>query len=326
MTGWPMLVFGRAAWALLIERFAGYPKPLFDRISHPVVWIGRLIDWLDKQLNIRGVSPQEGRVRGALAVASLMVAVFIPSYYLSRILTHWPYGWLAEALLATTLIAQKSLKDHVVAVYDGLGRSLAEGRQKVSLIVGRDPAELDEAGVAKAALESLAENASDGVVAPVLWYALLGLPGIVMYKAINTADSMIGHKNEKYQWFGWAAARLDDLVNLPASRLTGFLFAAADPSRFGEIVQVMQRDAPKHQSPNAGWPEAAMAAALGVRFGGSRLYDGEMVELPYMGDGRDNITRDDIQRGLRVLSRAMWLLFLGMLLVSLFVAAVDINP
>ncbi len=321
-----MLVFGRAAWALLIERFAGYPKPLFDRISHPVVWIGRLIDWLDKQLNIRGVSPQEGRVRGALAVASLMVAVFIPSYYLSRILTHWPYGWLAEALLATTLIAQKSLKDHVVAVYDGLGRSLAEGRQKVSLIVGRDPAELDEAGVAKAALESLAENASDGVVAPVLWYALLGLPGIVMYKAINTADSMIGHKNEKYQWFGWAAARLDDLVNLPASRLTGFLFAAADPSRFGEIVQVMQRDAPKHQSPNAGWPEAAMAAALGVRFGGSRLYDGEMVELPYMGDGRDNITRDDIQRGLRVLSRAMWLLFLGMLLVSLFVAAVDINP
>ena len=321
-----MLVFGRAAWALLIERFAGYPKPLFDRISHPVVWIGRLIDWLDKQLNIRGVSPQEGRVRGALAVASLMVAVFIPSYYLSRILTHWPYGWLAEALLATTLIAQKSLKDHVVAVYDGLGRSLAEGRQKVSLIVGRDPAELDEARVAKAALESLAENASDGIVAPVLWYALLGLPGIVMYKAINTADSMIGHKNEKYQWFGWAAARLDDLVNLPASRLTGFLFAAADPSRFGEIVQVMQRDAPKHQSPNAGWPEAAMAAALGVRFGGSRLYDGEMVELPYMGDGRDNITRDDIQRGLRVLSRAMWLLFLGMLLVSLFVAAVDINP
>ena len=326
MTGWPMLVFGRAAWALLIERFAGYPMPLFDRISHPVVWIGRLIDWLDKQLNIRGVSPQEGRVRGALAVASLMVAVFIPSYYLSRILTHWPYGWLAEALLATTLIAQKSLKDHVVAVYDGLGRSLAEGRKKVSLIVGRDPAELDEAGVAKAALESLAENASDGIVAPVLWYALLGLPGIVMYKAINTADSMIGHKNVKYQWFGWAAARLDDLVNLPASRLTGFLFAAADPSRFGEIVQVMQRDAPKHQSPNAGWPEAAMAAALGVRFGGSRLYDGEMVELPYMGDGRDNITRDDIQRGLRVLSRAMWLLFLGMLLVSLFVAAVDINP
>ena len=323
---WPVLVFGRAAWALLIERFAGYPQPLFDRISHPVVWIGKLIDWLDKQLNVQGVSAQEGRLRGAVAVAILLAAAFIPTYYLSRILAHWPFGWLAEALLATTLIAQKSLKDHVVAVYDGLGRSLAEGRQKVSMIVGRDPAQLDEAGVSKAALESLAENASDGIVAPVLWYALLGLPGIAMYKAINTADSMIGHRNEKYQWFGWAAARLDDVVNLPASRLTGYLFAAAEPSRFKDIVRVMRRDAPKHQSPNAGWPEAAMAAALGLRFGGPRSYNGEMVDLPYMGDGRDSITRDDIQRGLRVLSRAMWLMFFGLLLVAFLVAAVDINP
>ena len=323
---WPVLVFGRAAWALLIERFAGYPQPLFDRISHPVVWIGKLIDWLDKQLNVQGVSAQEGRLRGAVAVVILLAAAFIPTYYLSRILAHWPFGWLAEALLATTLIAQKSLKDHVVAVYDGLGRSLAEGRQKVSMIVGRDPAQLDEAGVSKAALESLAENASDGIVAPVLWYALLGLPGIAMYKAINTADSMIGHRNEKYQWFGWAAARLDDVVNLPASRLTGYLFAAAEPSRFKDIVKVMRRDAPRHQSPNAGWPEAAMAAALGLRFGGPRSYNGEMVDLPYMGDGRDSITRDDIQRGLRVLSRAMWLLFFGLLLVAFLVAAVDINP
>lgn len=319
---WPVLVFGRAAWALLIERFAGYPQPVFDRISHPVVWIGKLIDWLDKQLNVKGVSPQEGRLRGAVAVLVLLAAAFIPSYYVARFLTHWPLGWLAEALLATTLIAQKSLKDHVLAVYDGLGRSLAEGRQKVSLIVGRDPAQLDEAGVSKAALESLAENTSDGIVAPVLWYALLGLPGIAMYKAINTADSMIGHKNVTYQWFGWAAARLDDVVNLPASRLTGFLFAAAEPSRFRQIVAVMQRDAPKHGSPNAGWPEAAMAAALGVRFGGPRSYDGEMVDLPYMGDGRDSITRDDIRRGCQVLSRAMWMLCFGMLFIAFCVAAV----
>lgn len=319
---WPVMVFGRAACALLIERFAGYPQPLFDRISHPVVWIGKLIDWLDKQLNVKGVSPQEGRLRGAVAVLILLAAAFIPSYYVARFLTHWPFGWLAEALLATTLIAQKSLKDHVLAVYDGLGRSLAEGRQKVSLIVGRDPAQLDEAGVSKAALESLAENTSDGIVAPVLWYALLGLPGIAMYKAINTADSMIGHKNEKYQWFGWAAARLDDLVNLPASRLTGYLFAAAEPSRFRQIVEVMRRDAPKHGSPNAGWPEAAMAAALGVRFGGPRSYDGDMVDLPYMGEGRDAITRDDIRRGLGVLSRAMWLLSFGLLIVAFCVASV----
>lgn len=319
---WPVMVFGRAACALLIERFAGYPQPLFDRISHPVVWIGKLIDWLDKRLNVKGFSSQEGRLRGAVAVLILLAAAFIPSYYVARFLTHWPFGWLAEALLATTLIAQKSLKDHVLAVYDGLGRSLAEGRQKVSLIVGRDPAQLDEAGVSKAALESLAENTSDGIVAPVLWYALLGLPGIAMYKAINTADSMIGHKNEKYQWFGWAAARLDDLVNLPASRLTGYLFAAAEPSRFRQIVEVMRRDAPKHGSPNAGWPEAAMAAALGVRFGGPRSYDGDMVDLPYMGEGRDAITRDDIRRGLGVLSRAMWLLSLGLLIVAFCVASV----
>jgi adenosylcobinamide-phosphate synthase len=324
--GWPILVFGRAAMALLIERFAGYPSPLFDRISHPVVWIGKLIDWLDKQLNLPGVSPGEGRLRGALAVALLLAAAFIPTYYLSRMLTHWPFGWLAEALLATSLVAQKSLKDHVVEVYDGLGRSIADGRSAVSRIVGRDPAQLDEAGVAKAALESLAENASDGIVAPVLWYALLGLPGIAMYKAINTADSMIGHKSEKYQWFGWAAARLDDAVNIPASRLTGYLFAAAEPSRFKDIVAVMKRDAPKHQSPNAGWPEAAMAAALGLRFGGPRSYGGETVALPYMGDGSDAITRNDIRRGLRLLSRAMWLLFFGMLFVAFCVAAVDINP
>ena len=314
---WPVLVFGRAAWALLIERFAGYPQPLFDRISHPVVWIGKLIDLLDKRLNLQGVSPQEGRLRGVVALAILLAAAFIPTWYVARILAHWHFGWLLEALLATTLIAQKSLKDHVVAVYDGLGTSLAEGRQKVSMIVGRDPNQLDEAGVAKAALESLAENASDGIVAPVLWYALLGLPGIAMYKAINTADSMIGHKSAKYQWFGWAAARLDDAVNLPASRLTGLLFAAAEPSRFRHILAVMRRDAPKHQSPNAGWPEAAMAAALGVRFGGPRSYHGELVDLPYMGDGRDSITRDDIRRGLDVLSRAMWMLFLALVLVAI---------
>lgn len=323
---WPVLVFWRAAWALLIERFAGYPQPLFDRISHPVVWTGNLIAFLDKKLNLNGVSPGEGRLRGAVAVAILLTAAFLPSTYVARILSHWPFGWLLEALLATSLIAQKSLKDHVVAVYDGLGLSLAEGRRKVSLIVGRDPAQLDEAGVAKAALESLAENTSDGIVAPVLWYALLGLPGLAMYKAINTADSMIGHKNEKYQWFGWAAARLDDVVNLPASRLTGYLFAATAPARFKAIVAAMRRDAPMHQSPNAGWPEAAMAAVLGLRFGGPRSYNGETVDLPYMGDGRDSITRDDIWQGLRVLSRAMWLLFFGLLCVALFVAAIDITP
>ncbi|MFN4143489.1 adenosylcobinamide-phosphate synthase CbiB [Aestuariivirga sp.] len=305
---WPVLVFGRAAVALLVERFVGYPDRVFQSIGHPVVWAGKLITILDQRFNASGASAVEGRVRGTLALALLVAAAFLPSYFIARLLADWPLGWLVEALLATTLIAHKSLKDHVLAVYNGLGRSLPEARRAVSMIVGRDPSELDESGIAKAALESLAENASDGIVAPALWYALLGLPGIAVYKAINTADSMIGHKNERYQWFGWAAAKLDDLVNLPASRLTGYLIAATEPSRFREIVTTMRRDAPKHQSPNAGWPEAAMAAALGLRFGGPRSYQGERVDLPYMGDGRDVMTRKDIAEALQKLSKTLWLL------------------
>jgi adenosylcobinamide-phosphate synthase len=308
---WPVMVFGRAAVALLVERFIGYPQAVFERVSHPVVWFGRLISYLDQRLNVPGVNAKEGRLRGAMALAALIAAVFVPAFLIARALDGWSLGWLAEALLATSLIAQKSLKDHVLAVYSGLGRSLAEGRAAVAQIVGRDTTQLDESGVAKAALESLAENTADGIVAPLLWYALLGLPGIAVYKAINTADSMIGHKSEKYQYFGWASARLDDVVNLPASRLTGLLFAAARPSRFSAIMAVMRRDAPKHQSPNAGWPEAAMAAALGLRFGGPRSYQGDSLDLPWMGEGRERIERGDITRGLKLMSDAMWLLFFG---------------
>jgi adenosylcobinamide-phosphate synthase len=214
-----------------------------------------------------------------------------------------------KALLATTLIAQYSLHKHVSAVGKGLDISLNEGRKAVSMIVGRDPAQLDESGVTKAALESLAENTSDGIVAPVLWYALLGLPGIVMYKAINTSDSVIGHKSERYVYFGWAAARLDDLVNLPASRLTGLLFAAAaawtDRERGKIAWHAMWRDAPKHNSPNAGWPESALAASLGVKFGGPRSYEGHLVNLPWMGEGRETLNRDDIRKGLRLYGTAM---------------------
>ncbi len=317
MIDWPVLVFGRAALALLVERFVGYPQALFAKISHPVVWIGHVITWLDQTLNRPHVAPAEGRLRGVIALAALLATAFIPAYVLASLLGHSRIGWIIEALIATSLIAQKSMRDHVRDVYDALGRSLPEARQAVSRIVGRDPNRLDESGVAKAALESLAENTSDGIVAPVLWYALLGLPGIALYKAINTADSMIGHKSERYLYFGWAAARLDDLVNLPASRLTGLLFAATSPSRFQEIVAVMRRDAPKHGSPNAGWPEAAMAAALDLKFGGPRIYEGERVELPYMGEGREAMTRNDIRRGLKLFSRAMWLLFGLMALLAI---------
>lgn len=316
---WPVLVFGSAALAVLIERFAGYPQGLFDAISHPVVWYGNLIKWLDARLNIPGVTAKEGRLRGVIALALLVAAALIPSWFIADLLSRIRGGWIVEALLATSLIAQKSMRDHVFAVWTALGQSLPDARKAVSMIVGRDPSELDESGVAKAALESLAENTSDGIVAPVFWYAVLGLPGIAIYKAVNTADSMVGHKSAKYLHFGWASARFDDLINLPASRLTGFLFAASKPSRFSRSQEVMRRDAPKHGSPNAGWPESALAASLDLKFGGPRSYQGEKVDLPYMGEGREQMTRDDIRRGLKLFGRAMWILF-AMLVVLAAVA------
>ena len=254
-----------------------------------------------------------------IALALLCAAAFIPAYVIATLLDGWRIGWILEALIATSLIAQKSMRDHVEDVHAALTRGLAEARMAVAKIVGRDPSALDESGITRAALESLAENTSDGIVAPVFWYALLGLPGIAVYKAINTADSMIGHKSERHLHFGWAAARLDDLVNLPCSRLTGLLFAAAAPHRFRASMDVMRRDAPRHQSPNAGWPEAAMAAALSVKFGGPRSYQGETVDLPWMGEGRTLLDRHDIRRGLRLFGRAMWILFAALLLMALVI-------
>lgn len=314
---WPFPVLGHAALAMLVERYAGYPPALFAQIGHPVVWMGGLIGWLDRSLNRPAAGRDEGRLRGVLALSVLLAMVFLPTLLIARLLDGWRIGWIAEALIATSLIAQKSLRDHVLDVHAALGRSLPEARAAVAKIVGRDPSALDESGISRAALESLAENASDGVVAPIFWYALLGLPGIALYKAINTADSMIGHRSDRYLHFGWAAARLDDLVNLPCARLTGLLFAAVVPHRFRDIVDVMRRDAPKHQSPNAGWPEAAMAAALAVRFGGPRSYQGETVDLAWMGEGRERLDRHDIKRGVRLFGRAMWLLFAGLVVIAL---------
>ena len=305
---WAFPAFAAAALALLVERLIGYPRPVLDRIGHPVVWFGKLVTLLDHGLNRPQGSRSEGRMRGALALVLLLAVAFVPAWAISTLLGQWSKGWVVEALLATSLIAQKSLRDHVAAVQSGLKSSLAEGRRAVAHIVGRDPAVLDESGVARAALESLAENTSDGIVAPVLWYALLGLPGIAVYKAINTADSMIGHRSARHLHFGWAAARLDDVVNLPASRLTGLLFAAVTPHRFQQIIDVMRRDAPKHQSPNAGWPEASLAASLQVKLGGPRSYEGERLDLAWMGEGRDRLTATDIRRGLSLYGRAITLL------------------
>jgi adenosylcobinamide-phosphate synthase len=321
---WPIPAFLSAALALIVERFFGYPKAVQEVIGHPVQWIGWLITRLDKRLNTASASQSEGRLRGVIALAILLACSLVPSLIVAKFLGSLWGGWVVEALVATAFIAQKSMRDHVRAVYKALGTSLPEGRQAVGKIVGRDPARLDESGVAKAALESLAENTSDGIVAPALWYAIFGLPGLVLYKAINTADSMIGHRSDKYLHFGWAAAKLDDLVNIPASRLTGLLFCGAagwwNNNEAKHAFATMRRDAPKHVSPNAGWPEAALAAGLGIRLGGPRSYSGRAVELPRMGDGRELLTRHDIRVGLRHYRRVLWqllaLMTIGAILTS----------
>jgi adenosylcobinamide-phosphate synthase len=317
------LHFAAAALALFVERLSGYPKPLHDKIGHPVEWAGAILKKLEALLYDPDADPMQARLRGLAALIALLLIVAIPAVVVTRVLSNFQLGWIIEALLATTLLAQHALHEHVSAVGKGLDTSLAEGRKAVAKIVGRDPAALDESGVVKGALESLAENTSDGIVAPVLWYALLGLPGIVAYKAINTADSMIGHKSERYIYFGWAAARFDDLINLPASRLAGLLFAAAaawnDKERGKIALHAMWRDAPKHRSPNAGWPESALAASLGVKFGGPRSYDGNRVDLPWIGEGRETLNRDDIRKGLRLYGTAMtFLLCLAALCALLF--------
>ncbi|HZV20564.1 MAG TPA: adenosylcobinamide-phosphate synthase CbiB [Hyphomicrobiales bacterium] len=297
--------------ALLVDAAAGYPAPIFRAIGHPVTWLGALIGALDRSLNRQDRPALFRRLAGVAAVLLVSAAAAGAGLLLQETLIKVRFGWAAIAMAAGTLIAARSLHTHVREVAEALeAGGLEAGRAAVSHIVGRDTHSLDEHGVARAAIESLAENASDGVAAPVFWFVLLGLPGIAAYKAINTADSMIGHRSAKYKDFGWAAARLDDLVNLPASRLTAMLFAAA--SIFAgtsprAAVRAVFRDAPRHRSPNAGYPEAAMAGALGLRLGGPRFYGGALAEDAFMGSGRLAATAHDIRRSLK-LAAAAWLI------------------
>jgi adenosylcobinamide-phosphate synthase len=294
--------------ALLIEATLGYPGRVLRAIGHPVMWLGWMIDALDHALN---VAPDGARRRAAGFAAALVIVALpaVVAYAIDSALSLLPYGFIATALLASTLIAQRSLYEHVERVAAALEREgLDGGRLAVSQIVGRDPDALDEAGVARGAIESLAENFSDGVVAPVFWLAALGLPGGVAYKAINTADSMIGHRTARHRDFGFAAARLDDLVNLPASRLSALLIVAAaaigkDTSAANSWRAVF-RDAGRHRSPNAGWPEAAMAGALGLSLAGPRVYGGVMVDDATMGNGRRDASAQDIRAALKLYRRA----------------------
>jgi adenosylcobinamide-phosphate synthase len=297
--------------ALLVDAALGWPDRFYRRIGHPVTWLGRLITTMDARWNRDGLRV----ARGTFAVALTVAAALLPALLLTRMLLPLPGGTVMLGVLAWPLVASRSLYDHVAAVARPLeAGDNAGARRTAAMIVGRD---LDErpAPIARAALESLAENASDGIVAPLLWAAIAGLPGIAAYKAVNTLDSMIGHLSERHRLFGRVAARLDDLVNLPASRLTAALFLLAAPPSRGRACRVVLRDARRHRSPNAGWPEAAMAGALGVRLSGPRSYHGTETTEPWLnGEARDPEARD-LRAGLRLYVRAMTML--GMVLAAL---------
>jgi adenosylcobinamide-phosphate synthase len=320
------MVVDIALLALLTEVLVGYPDWLVTAIGHPVTWAGRLISILDRALNRESMDAASRRLNGVLALAFVIAIAVVVGGWVQHILLVLPFGFILLALIASSLIAQRSLDRHVRAVADALEKEgLAAGRVAVSRIVGRDIWTLDGGGVARAAIESLAENFSDGVVAPALWLTLAGLPGGCAYKAINTADSMIGHHTPRHEAYGWAAAKIDDLVNLPAARLSALLIVAAaavmPACSAREAWRAVLRDAPRHRSPNAGYPEAAMAGALGLALAGPRSYGGVMVDDALMGNGRREAKVRDIRTALTLYQLADVLLIVLVAVVALVVSS-----
>ncbi|MEI4232211.1 adenosylcobinamide-phosphate synthase CbiB [Roseovarius sp. D22-M7] len=302
---------------LAIDLVLGWPDRLHARIGHPVTWLGRVIAALEARWN-RG--PRGARLRMGAATTGIVVGLaLVPAVAVQMLLPAGPPGWLIGGVLAWPLIALRSMHDHVAAVARPLAQGDLDGaRAAVAMIVGRDPATLDTGGVARAGIESLAENTGDGIVAPIFWGVVAGLPGIAVYKAINTLDSMIGHRDARFEAFGKMAARLDDAVNLIPARLTGGLFALGMPRHAARACRVMLRDARRHRSPNAGWPEAAMAGALGLRLSGPRAYGARFSDEPWLNAGAPDPGPRDLHRALSLYARAMALLALALGALCLF--------
>lgn len=301
------------AIALALDAAFGEPEWLWSRVTHPIVAIGKIIGWLDWRLNKPSDEPSQRRIAGIVTTAMIVAG----SVMLGLLVEALPVADVLVALGGAVLLSHRSLMKHVGDVASALENGLDEGRTAVGRIVGRNPQRLDEAGVARAAVESGAENFSDGVVAPAFWFIVGGLPGLIAYKAVNTADSMIGHRNAKYRDFGWAAARLDDLLNFAPARLTAALFALADLSVRG--LRTAIRDARGHRSPNAGWPEASAARILDLALAGPRTYAGQFVDDPWMNpEGRQDATPQDIRESVDLYWRA-WAILFGLCVVGALV-------
>ncbi len=329
---WHMLTFGMTGaggfdplvlmlMALIVEAYVGEAKRVFKVVRHPVRIIGDITGFFERKLNRESRSEADRAVRGALVVVFLSGLAFTVGWGVSWLSLNHPFGWIVEFTGLVVLLSARGLYDHVGAVARGLRQNIEEGRRAVAHIVGRDPDRLDGSGVARAAIESLAENFGDAVIAPVFWYVLFGFPGLLVYKTVNTMDSMIGYRSPRYRAFGMTAARLDDVLNLIPARLAGLfiVFAAAFAPTAKPLggLRIMLRDSRFHRSFNAGWPEGAMAGALGLKLAGPRHYPGTTVNDPWIGDGNADATSKDI-------SRALYLYFVACLINVMWVTAIAI--
>lgn len=300
-------------FALIIDRWIGDPPWLWQKITHPVVLFGAGISYFEKRFNRIDFDPRQRKLFGILSMVVLILGAGFIGLAIQYFLKNFSFlGSAVEVLLVAILLAQKSLADHVKAVETGLTeKGLAGGRYAVSMIVGRDADQLDETGICRAAIESLAENSSDGIIAPAFWFLVFGLPGLFIYKLINTADSMIGHLNEKYRDYGWFAARIDDVANWIPARLTGWLTALTvwlnqGRDRARHVSIIMRKDAASHRSPNAGWPETAFAAAINIALSGPRQYGDIKIAGEYLNrQGRHDLTPKDIGIALELFWRVM---------------------
>ena len=288
--------------ALILDAFLGEPAWLWSRISHPIVLMGRAIKWIENRYN-NGINRKN---KGIIFLIVTIIPLAITGYLIDRL----PFSAIWNILIVAILLSQKSLTEHVTAVSLGLQKDLLQGRKAVSMIVGRDTSSLGEEDIARSAIESAAENFSDGVVAPIFWYLIAGLPGILIYKFVNTTDSMIGYKNIQYNQYGWAAAKLDDFMNWVPARVSGILICLVYQNNLA--LRVMWRDAKLHRSPNAGWPEAAMAGVLNISISGPRSYDGVIKDYPFVNaEGKKKLTAVDIDNAVDVLWRSWGGLVLG---------------
>lgn len=295
-----------AAIALLLDALLGWPDWVYRRIGHPVTWLGRLISVSEARWN-------KGRHR--IAKGAFVGILIVSLAALTGAILQSVFGIWIAGLLAWPLVASRSLYEHVQAVAQPLCLGdVAAARQATAMIVGRDLSQADEPALERASIESLAENTSDGVIAPLFWAVVAGLPGIAAYKAINTLDSMIGHRNDRYEKFGKFSARLDDLANLLPARLTAILFAVASGRRAVAVWRIAWRDAGQHRSPNAGWPEAAMAGALDIRLSGPRSYGDRILEEPWLNKGAPDPSAADVARALAIYRRAV-LICAGLLIL-----------